>query len=583
MSGLYPREVIERVRESVDIVDLISSYIPLKKSGSNYSALCPFHTEKSPSFSVSPTKQFYHCFGCGEGGNAISFVMKYENMQFADALQLLATRGGITLPQRKGDSPEYSRLYEINMAATDFYRTQMKSAPAPVAAYVEKRRLSPGTVEKFRIGYAPDSWDACLKHLVSRKFSPDEVEKAGLVKKSSSGNLIDRFRNRLIFPIFDEHSRVIAFGGRTMAADDSGPKYLNSPETLVYAKGRVLYGLNWAAAKIRSGNSVMIVEGYMDLIALHQAGIENAVASSGTAFTESQCKTLKRYTPNIVMIFDGDEAGRRAAARATEIAAGQGIRPSVAMLPPGVDPDELIKTGGAAAFMEIVKEARPYMSYLIEQACRKHDMETAEGRADAARSMLPELAKIHDPIERSSYVEALAQKTSIPSGKIEARLRSTSPRYADEEQKTVRQAGAPQPKAPKKIKPSSPSEKWIMRIILDHPETLENKLAGLTSADFQTQAYGKMLEHVRQKLAEGPCDTNGLMDSMEDAELGPIMRSLVMESGVYEEESREKLVDDFLTSLRGRTRPAALEMAKTAAEKGQREEYLHQQENLRKL
>jgi DNA primase len=402
------------------------------------------------------------------------------------------------------------------------------------------------------------------------------------VKKSSSGNLIDRFRNRLMFPILDEHSRVIAFGGRTMAEDDKGPKYLNSPETPVYAKGRVLYGLNWAASRIRSQNSVMIVEGYMDLIALHQAGLENAVASSGTAFTESQCRTLKRYSSNLVMIFDGDDAGRKAAARATEIAASQHIRPSVAMLPPGVDPDELVKTGGATAFMEIVKEARPYLSYLIEQACRKHDMATAEGRADAARSLLPELANVADPIERSSYVEALAQRTQIPAEKIEARLRSTSPRYAaDAGQKPPPSAKLTQ--RPKKLKPASPFEKCIMRIILDHPEILGQKLSALLPGDFQTQAYGRMLEHIQKKLAEGSATTGELIESLEDIELQGAMRSLVMESGVYEEEGREKLIDDFLTSLRARGRPATLEMAKTAAENGKRDEYLRQQENLRKL
>jgi DNA primase len=531
MAVLFPRDVIDRVRDSVDIVELISSYVTLKRSGANYTGLCPFHSEKSPSFSVSPAKQFYHCFGCGEGGNAISFVMKRENLPFVEALELLAGRGGVTLPKRSEEPAEYAKIYEINKLAADFYREQF-SKNSPAAKYAEERGLSPETLEKFLIGYAPDSWDSCIKHLASKKFSESEVELAGLAKKSSAGNLIDVFRNRMIFPILDERERVVAFGGRALAKDEKGPKYMNSPETPVYTKGRVLYGLNRAGQSIRKLDQALIVEGYMDLIALHQAGVENSVASSGTAFTDGQCRLLRRYSSNFVMVFDGDEAGKKAAARATEVASAQELRPAVVMLPAGKDPDDVIKAGGAKAFMSIMKEAKPYMTYLIEQACLKHDMTTGEGRADAARSVLPELARMRDQLERSSCVGFLAEKTGISVERIEARLK-TGP---------AKSGGSATPAAPpkiavplktvsqklKQIKPP-PREKSIMRAILDNPENLNGKWKALEPGDFQTKGFGVMVEHVRACLVSGATSADEIIESIEDAELKAGIRGLAIE------------------------------------------------------
>ncbi|MBI3793586.1 MAG: DNA primase [Nitrospinae bacterium] len=530
MAELFPPDLIERVRDSVDIVELISSYVTLKRSGANYMGLCPFHSEKSPSFSVSPAKQFYHCFGCGEGGNAISFIMKREGLSFPQAVEQLAGRAGITLPKRSEESQEHSKILEINKLAAEFYKSQFKKN-SPAWKYAEERGLSPETLEKFRIGYAPDAWDACLKHLLTKKITEAEVEKAGLAKKSSAGNLIDRFRDRLMFPILDERDRVVAFGGRSLIKDDNGPKYLNSPETQVYVKGRVLYGLNRASQSIRKKDQALIVEGYMDLIALHQAGVENAVASSGTAFTEWQCRLLRRHTPNLVMVFDGDEAGKKAAQRATDVAATLGLRPAVVMLPAGKDPDDVIKGGGAEAFLEIVKEAKPYMTYLIEQACLKHDMTTGEGRADAARSMLPELSRVRDPLELASCINFLAQKTGIPAEKIEARLKGKPPEARP-------QVGARTPaplnatlNKPRPIKPASQHEKIVMRGFLDHPSELNGKWKDVTADDFETPGFGVMADHIRKCLAENTASASDMIDRLEDAELGKSMRALAMDDG----------------------------------------------------
>ena len=547
MAGLYPQELIDRVREAADIVDVISSYLPLKKSGANFTARCPFHTEKSPSFNVNPARQIWHCFGCGEGGNVITFVMKHEKMGFPDALALLAARAGIPLPRDK-EGEDNSYIYNINKEAAEFYQRQLKNAPAFVGEYIKKRALTPETVEKFRIGYAPDAWDALYRHLVDRKITPKEIDKAGLTKVSSAGNPIDRFRNRLIFPILDEHNRVIAFGGRALSDEDKGPKYLNSPETPVYNKSRVLYALNFAAAKARAANRIMIVEGYMDAIALHQGGFENVVATSGTAFTAQQCRALKRYTHNLVMIFDGDEAGRRAAARATEVAAELDIRPSVAMLPGGVDPDDLIKQGGPAAFEEIVKNARPYMTYLIEQACRKFDIATPEGKADAIRSLLPELSRIAGPIERASYVELLAERTGIPAASISGQIRSTTPHHAAAPQgQPPPRAGVQTPPPPRRVRPASPMEKWIIQIILDCPQTLDGSLASLKNEDLDTPGFRRMLDHFRAELAKNKAATTGeLIESCPDMELKGNMRALVIETRDNDEGRNAKLINDFL-------------------------------------
>ncbi|MBI3581251.1 MAG: DNA primase [Nitrospinae bacterium] len=528
MAGLFPREVIDQVRDAVDVVELISSYVHLKKSGANFVGLCPFHAEKSPSFTVSPSKQFYHCFGCGEGGNAISFVMKRESLGFVEAVEFLANRAGITLPKRHEEPKEYSRIYEINKLAADFFRSKLADSPA--AAYASRRGLSPETLQKFRIGYAPDAWDSCLGHLLSKKVGESEVENAGLAKKSSAGNLIDRFRNRMMFPISDERERVVGFGGRTLAEDDKGPKYLNSPETPVYFKGRVLYGLDRAGQAVRKKDQVMIVEGYMDLVALHQAGVENAVATSGTAFTEGQCRLLRRYTSNFVMVFDGDEAGKKAAARATEAAAAQGIRPSVVMLPTGKDPDDVVREGGAKAFLEMVRDAKPYMTYLIDQACAKHDMTTGEGRADAARSVLPELAALRDPLERASCVGYLSQKTGISAEKIEARLRT--PRSAPDGGRAAPRPGVPVKTTtvrPRPPKPATMQEKKIMRGILDHPEKVTGEWGALTADDFLTPGFGVMLEHVRTCIEGGTTSAGEVIETLENQELRAYARALVME------------------------------------------------------
>ena len=572
MQSLYPQDFIDRVKSASDIVGTISSYLPLKKSGANYVALCPFHTEKTPSFSVSSSKQIFHCFGCGEGGNVISFVMKYENLPFIDAMKLLAERAGIPTPNAK-EERGLTRLYDVNREAAAFYRERLKTAPekSTVAKYVQKRAIDPDTLELFGIGYAPDSWDACLKHLSHKKFSAADMAAAGIIKKSSTGNYIDTFRNRLIFPISNEQGRIIAFAGRQLA-DDKGPKYLNSPESRVYNKSRVVYGLKLAAEHIRKADQILVVEGYTDLISLYQSGIKNVVATAGTAFTPYHCRILIRYTKNIVMVFDGDDAGKKAASRATKIAMEHLVRPRIVMLKTGMDPDEVVKNAGPEAFRKLVDEAKPYMSYMIELACAKYDVSSAEGRSDAARSLLPDLAEIRDPIERASYVEALSERLKIPASKIESRLGGG--RGKEPPSRTQRKIGQDSPQKMEKI---------MIRIMIDHPEIVETKLKALKPEDFQDPVYRSIFKTVMEHSGSESGAGSDIMENIEDEELRRAARTLAMENRLYEEEYWDKNVDDFLSHIRLRARKSLYNQMLRAAEEGKQEDYLKHQKTYREL
>lgn len=571
MPGLYPQDFIDRVKAANDVVETISSYLPLRKSGANYVALCPFHTEKTPSFSVSRTKQIFHCFGCGEGGNVISFIMKYDNLPFTEAVKMLAERAGLPLPI-KGEERELTRLYEVNRAAAAFYRNRLEAASEDsiVKLYVRKREIDKSAVELFGLGYAPDSWDDCRKLLLSKKFSTKEMEKAGIIKKSSSGNYIDSFRNRLIFPISNQQGKIIAFAGRQLASD-KGPKYLNSSESPVYKKSRVIYGLNLAIEHIRSADQALITEGYTDVISLHRYGIKNVVAAAGTAFTPYHCRILKRFTTNFVMIFDGDDAGRKAAARATQIALEHQVRPRVVMLGPDQDPDDIVKKKGAEGFMELVKQAKPYMGYLIEVACEKFDTATAEGRADAARSLLADLAGINDPIERASYVQTVSEKLKIPADKIEGRIGEIK--------------GEP-PATGRREKYGSSEEhkeKILIRIMLDHPEIVQTKLKELRPEDFRDPLYRRLFKAVMEKEITGGITADTIMEEVGDEELRRAIRKLAMENRLYEEEYWDKNVDDFLAHIRLRARKALMEEMLRALNEGRHEEYLRHQKTFREL
>ncbi|RMA80139.1 DNA primase [Umboniibacter marinipuniceus] len=420
MAGLIPRTFIEDLVSRLDIVEVIDARVPLKKTGANFMACCPFHNEKSPSFSVNPNKQFYYCFGCGASGDAIKFLMEYERLEFTEAVEQLANKAGIEVPreertpQQKKQEKTRKTLYDALTEAARFFFTQLRHEAAP-RNYLVRRELSPQIARDFGLGYAPGSWDALLKHLSSKGYRDEQLIEAGLlIENEESNRRYDRFRNRVMFPIRDGRGRVIAFGGRVL--DDSKPKYLNSPETPVFHKGRELYGLFECKQKLKQIDRLMLVEGYMDVVALGQFDIHFAVATLGTAATEDHIQLAFKHAPELVFCFDGDAAGRRAAARALQntlpyVEDGRSVR--FLFLPDGEDPDSLVRRTGTEQFLKVVAHAMPLEEYIFEQSSEGIDLSSMDGRAKLAKRVAPQIAKLPPGIFHELMNDELAKRTGL--------------------------------------------------------------------------------------------------------------------------------------------------------------------------
>ena len=430
VANLIPEEIIDDVRASSDIVAVVSDYVRLKKQGINYVGLCPFHTEKTPSFMVSGDKQIFRCFGCGEGGNVFSFIMKWEKMNFPEAVRFLANRAGVIIPEE--DNPEksarmkiFNEAFEINELVKDFYRYILLNHKIAGDArdYLKRRGLSGETVDKFQIGFAPPSWDGLLKFLEKKGYAPEKLEKLGLILARNKGKpgFYDRFRNRIMFPIWDIRGKIAGFGGRVL--DDSVPKYLNSPETILFNKSHILYGINKAAESIRRLDQVIIAEGYLDVITCHQAGITNVVASLGTAFTREQGKLLLRYTREVIMAYDADAAGVNATMRGWQLLDDLGCRVKVVSIPDGKDPDDFIKIHGAKEFLRIIKESAQTLSeYKTDRAMEKHDILTLEGKFKIANEVIPSIRNLSNEIEKDEAVMKLAKRLHLSPEAIKAEV-----------------------------------------------------------------------------------------------------------------------------------------------------------------
>lgn len=417
--GRLNSEIIRDVRDRSDIVEVVSEYVRLKPAGRNHVGLCPFHTERTPSFTVSREKGLFYCFGCGEGGDVFKFLMKIHNIPFFDAVRLLARRLGVDLAPPVSDAErklyeERELLYRANELAMRFFEDILhrSTGGAEARSYLQKRGLNSDMARRFGLGYSLPAWDSLLKFLRAGGI-PEEIQfRAGLVlrRKDASG-YYDRFRGRIMFPIFDVTGRVIGFGGRVL--DDSTPKYLNSPETALFSKGRTLYGLHLARDRIRASGSALIVEGYMDVIALHQYGFENAVASLGTAFTEEQARFLGGLAPSVTIAYDSDLAGDRATLRGMELLSALGLDVRIARLPPGADPDSFVRKEGREAFSRVLSESLPLLDYRIELALDRYDLRSLEGRVRAAGEVSRILAGLTNSVEREEYARAVARRLGI--------------------------------------------------------------------------------------------------------------------------------------------------------------------------
>ena len=419
MGGYIPDELVEEIRARSDIVEVISDRILLKKSGANYKGLCPFHSEKTPSFIVSPAKQIFHCFGCNEGGNVYQFVMKIENISFPDSVLLLARKYGINITDQKikgVNSSQKNTLYDVNAMAAEFFQRQLSDLPQGKTAreYLRKRGITDNIIESFKIGYASTSWDGVHQFLKKKGISTDIQNSAGLIKeRENGGGYVDRFRERIIFTISDSEGRVVGFGGRVLNDTDSRPKYLNSPETLVYKKGNILYGLNITKDSIRKSKEAFLVEGYFDLITVYQHGIKNIIATSGTALTEDHARILRRYTDTVTLVFDGDEAGRNASDRGGIVLLNGGVKVKVISLPHGNDPDNFIREKRGEGFLNIARESKTFMEYIINKAIAESDLKSLDEKIRCINSVIPFLSIINNSVERSIYLSLLAEKTGV--------------------------------------------------------------------------------------------------------------------------------------------------------------------------
>lgn len=409
----YSDEIIEEVRSRNDIVEVISAYVKLQKKGSSYFGLCPFHNEKSPSFSVSRQKQMYYCFGCGAGGNVFTFLMEYENYSFVEALRYLADRAGVDLPEQEYSEAERRRadekavLLEIHKRAAQFYYVQLKSSQGEQAmAYLRGRQLGDDTIKAFGLGYSSKFSNTLYQFLKSKGYADDMLAKSGLITMDEKHGPHDKFWNRVMFPIMDANNRVIGFGGRVMG--DAKPKYLNSPETLIFDKSRNLYGLNRARTTRKS--YFLLCEGYMDVISLHQAGFTNAVASLGTALTAGHASLIRRYVQEVYLTYDSDDAGTRAALRALPILKDAGITAKIIRMEPYKDPDEFIKNLGAEAFEERIEKARNGFMFSLEILEKDYDLKSPEGKTGFLNEAARRLGRFEEEIERNNYIEAVAEK-----------------------------------------------------------------------------------------------------------------------------------------------------------------------------
>ena len=421
----------DRVKQQADIVRVVGEYVRLKKSGQNFTGLCPFHSEKTPSFAVHPVKQIYHCFGCGAGGDVFKFVMEMDKITFPEAIRVVAEKCGIAIPRARERTPEERQenqqrtsLVEMHREAAAFFAQQLNGTPEGRAAkaYLLDRGLDSEAMARFGIGFAPSGGEALLRAM-KQKYPEKVLEASGLFSRDQNGRLFDRFRRRVMFPIANDSGKIVAFGGRALG--DDLPKYLNSPETPIYSKSNVLYHLDRAKEALRQSDFAVLVEGYMDAIAVARAGISNVVASCGTSLTEPQVKLLSRFTRRVVVNYDPDTAGQAATERSLTILLEQGAEVRVLALPGGKDPDSFIKAEGAAAYTKLLKEAPPYVDYLISRA-RKMDLTTAEGKLRAVNFLMPYVQRIPDRILRSEWATRIAQQLRIEEPVLRESMRKAA-------------------------------------------------------------------------------------------------------------------------------------------------------------
>lgn len=546
----YPDELIEEVRAGNDIVDVVSGYVRIQKKGSSYFGLCPFHNEKSPSFSVSRSKQMFYCFGCGAGGNVFTFVMQYENYSFQEAVKLLADRAGVNLPEieygeevKKRESKK-ARLLEVNKEAAKYFYYQLRAKNGQAGyQYLKKRQLSDETIKKFGLGYANVTSDDLIRYLKSKGYEDQLITEAGLGSFDEKYGMHDKFWNRVMFPIQDSNHRVIGFGGRVMG--DGKPKYLNSPETVVFDKSRNLYGLNYARTSRK--DHMILCEGYMDVIAMHQAGFTEAVASLGTAFTSGQASLIKRYTQTVLLTYDSDEAGTKAALRAIPILKEAGLTGKVIHLEPYKDPDEFIKNLGAEEFQKRIDEAENCFFFEIRVLQGGYRMDDPASQTEFYREIAKRLCGFSEELERENYVKAVARQFMIDADQ----LRKLVTAYA------ARMGGVPQTVA--RPKPTTgarteekdagrTSQKMLLTWLVDEPEVYPIVRKYITPEDFTEELYRRTAERLFEDMNQGVLSPASIISMFDDEEEQRRVASLfnTKVSEISTKQEKERALQDII-------------------------------------
>ena len=545
----YSDELIEEIRASNDIVDVISKYVTLKRSGRNFFGLCPFHKEKSPSFAVSPDKQIFHCFGCGAGGNVIHFISKIEGLDFKDTLELLANRANITLPTLENVEDDRTarlkaKVYEINKIAAEFYHENLYKPTSKAAQeYIKKRKLDNRTLKAFLIGYAGNFNELYLL-LKQKGFTEEEMLASSLIKKTENGGYMDSFRKRLMFPIQDVRERVIAFGGRVL--DDSKPKYINSPENIVYSKGRNLFGLN--VAKKYDTKKIIIVEGYMDAISLYQRGITNVVASLGTAMTEAQGRLLRRHSEQVILGYDADGAGQAAILRGMEILQNLGCDIRVLQIEGAKDPDEYVLKYGPERFQKCVDNAISLVEFKVKVLLRELNIENTNDKIKFLNEIAKILAKVTNQIEREIYVDKIAREYKISKEAIYAEINKLIYKDNQGSKKLERKVVAMEPKEEEKTnipEATLKREKLVIYLLINEYAKAYEKLKGtITLNDIQDEANKQILKKMYEEFEKGNINTNQIVDWFQDENIISRITEIMAED--FEITDVDKAIDDLI-------------------------------------
>ncbi len=549
----YPEELVEEIRNRTDIVALISSYVNLKKNGANYVGLCPFHNEKTPSFSVSPSKQMYYCFGCGVGGNAFTFVMEYDNLTFSEAVKMLAEKNGISLPD--ADDSEESRrqanfkkrLLDIHSAAAVYYYSLLKSPQGQIGyEYFKSRQLDDETISKFGLGYTGRG-GGLYRHLKSKGFEDSELKASGLISFDEKRGASEKFWNRVMFPIMDVNNKVIAFGGRVLG--DGMPKYLNSPETYIFDKSRNLYGLNYA--RLSRAKYFLLCEGYMDVIALHQAGFANACASLGTALTGLQANLIKRYTNQVVITYDSDGAGVKAAVRAIPILKNAGLTVKVLNMQPYKDPDEFIKNLGKDEYQRRIDNAENSFSFEISILEREYDFSDPEMKTNFYNEMARKLLVFEEELERNNYIEALAVKYNIKIDDLKRLVAKQSANIAGIPVSTVKET---RKKELVKEDGVGKAQALLLTWISNESHIMDKIIGVLSPEDFYDEPYHKIAELVFEQYSNEKCVTPAkILNNFENVNDQNIVANIFnreLEEEKLSMSEKEKVLNEIVKRIR---------------------------------